>query len=213
MFSSPVAHLRTAPHQSTSLHSRSRTRSPSPEPQWSEPAGLQASALNGKWDGRGPPYGGAAATRLEQVTPQQQRQRHLDTSVMNLSNAAVRQLSRAPEDASPQAKSRTHQDTSVIGLSRSAVREASAPPQAPLPMSTSMYQARRHAWSPSQHAHRHPVSALREEVNIVPRQNNKTISKPASQGLQSASRPRADRKPLSALSRSDMNGIHALRLV
>ena len=184
-----------AQHLSATSHSNPRTRSPSPEPQWFEPAGLQASALNGRWAGGAGQYGRGADSRLDYGTPQH----HTDFSVMNLSNAAIRQLSREPEEKLKDTS------VSVIGLSRSAVREASMPPDV-TPNSASLHQPR---WQRS-NTWQHPVSALRQEmeINIKPRQKN---SKALRQGPQSASRPVADRKPLSVLSRSDINGIHALR--
>jgi len=170
----------TAPHP-VCARSRSQTRSPSPEPQWSEPAGLMAS--NVKHTGG-------------------------DASIMNLSRAAVRQLSCAPEEVqmSPQPRpdaacSRAAQDSSVIGMSRSAMREVSVPREEHPPRPV-------YADAP---VHSDADRRREQHMHIGMRQTSKVMSKGAQQ---SASRPRSERKPLSTMTRSDINAhmtAHALR--
>lgn len=223
VFASPTAHpslplwgqvaRATAPHPLPSSRLRSRTCSPSPEPQWYEPAGLQASH--------------ARVKRRDIAEASSPQQPHLaDASVMNLSHAAVRHLSCAPEEeaaASPQpahadargADVDAARDISVIGMSRSAMREVSVPrdEQAPPPPASS-------SWLQRFANHDAPRDAAEgyTEQQITPfglsrqRANAKSASKAAGPPLAASSRARGDRRPLSTMSKSDINA-YALRVV
>ena len=145
---------------------------PSPEPQWHDPPGLQPSC---------------AKARVPEAEKGNAVHSIPDASVMNLSHAAVRQLSCTPEPESAvsvakmspgdrqDARGREH-DASLIGLTGSAVREASRPPEATTPRTLSI--------------HTRPANQ-REEIVVNSRRKDKG--------------PSTQRRPLAALSRNDIN--------